>query len=56
MPDYKNGKIYMIESKEGNIRYYGSTTQTLKKDYKDIKKIRKDTKKVNIIIQHHSKY
>jgi hypothetical protein len=30
MPDYKNGKIYMLESKEGNVRYYGSTVQSLK--------------------------
>ena len=30
MSDYKNGKIYMIESKIGNVRYYGSTVQTLK--------------------------
>ena len=30
MCDYKNGKIYKLESKEGNVRYYGSTTQTLK--------------------------
>jgi predicted GIY-YIG superfamily endonuclease len=29
MPDYNNGKIYMLESKEGNVIYYGSTTQTL---------------------------
>ena len=29
MPDYNNGKIYMLESKEGNVRYYGSTVETL---------------------------
>ena len=29
MPDYQNGKIYKIESLEGNCIYYGSTTQTL---------------------------
>lgn len=27
--DYKNGKIYKIESLEGNCVYYGSTTQKL---------------------------
>ena len=27
MPNYQNGKIYMIESLEGKCRYYGSTTQ-----------------------------
>ena len=31
MPNYQNGKIYMIESKEGDMRYYGSTVQTLKR-------------------------
>jgi hypothetical protein len=29
MPNYQNGKIYKIESLEGNCIYYGSTTQTL---------------------------
>jgi hypothetical protein len=29
MPDYQQGKIYMVESLEGNIRYYGSTCQPL---------------------------
>jgi hypothetical protein len=29
MVNYQNGKIYMIESLEGDYKYYGSTTQTL---------------------------
>lgn len=29
MPDYKNSKIYKIESLIGNVVYYGSTTQKL---------------------------
>lgn len=29
MPNYQNGKIYMIESLEGNCRYYGSSITTL---------------------------
>ena len=29
MVNYQNGKIYMIESLEGNCKYYGSTTQIL---------------------------
>jgi hypothetical protein len=29
MPDYKQGKIYMIIDVDGRIRYYGSTTLTL---------------------------
>lgn len=29
MPNYQNGKVYMIESLSANKRYYGSTTQTL---------------------------
>jgi hypothetical protein len=29
MPDYKQGKIYMIIDADGRIRYYGSTAQTL---------------------------
>ena len=29
MPNYQNGKIYKIESLEGNCIYYGSTTQKL---------------------------
>ena len=29
MPNYQNGKIYMIESLEGKCRYYGSTVQKL---------------------------
>jgi hypothetical protein len=29
MPNYQNSKIYMIESLEGDCRYYGSTTRTL---------------------------
>ena len=29
MPNYQNGKIYMIESLEGKCRYYGSTVQEL---------------------------
>jgi len=29
MVNYQNGKIYMIESLQGDCRYYGSTTQTL---------------------------
>lgn len=42
MPDYQNGKIYKIESLEGDCVYYGSTTQKLcvrkaehKRNYKD---------------------
>ena len=31
MVNYQNAKIYMIESKIGNIKYYGSTTTTLHK-------------------------
>jgi hypothetical protein len=29
MPDYAKGKVYMIESLKGNVRYYGSTCQPL---------------------------
>jgi hypothetical protein len=29
MPNYQNGKIYMIESISNNCRYYGSTIQSL---------------------------
>lgn len=29
MPNYANGKIYMIWSKSGNLKYYGSTSQSL---------------------------
>ena len=29
MVNYQNSKIYMIESLEGDCKYYGSTTQTL---------------------------
>jgi hypothetical protein len=29
MPNYQNGKIYMIESLEGDCKYYGSTVDTL---------------------------
>lgn len=31
MVNYQNGKIYMIESLTGGVRYYGSTTQQLSK-------------------------
>lgn len=30
MPNYQNGKIYILKSKIGNMRYYGSTVRTLK--------------------------
>ena len=29
MPDYKNGKVYLIKSKKTNLVYVGSTTQRL---------------------------
>jgi len=38
MPNYQNGKIYMLESKEGGVRYYGSTVQTLKERLRQHKK------------------
>ena len=41
MVNYQNAKIYMLESKEGGIRYYGSTTRTLKKRLQGHKKDKK---------------
>ena len=35
MPNYQNGKIYMIESLEGNCIYYGSTVNTLSRRLTD---------------------
>lgn len=35
MKDYSKGKIYMISSERGGIRYYGSTTRTLDKRLQD---------------------
>jgi len=55
MPNYQNGKIYMIESKEGNVRYYGSTTQTLKERltlHKSNKKRYENGKKISYKTSH----
>lgn len=43
MNKYQNGKIYMIESLEGNCKYYGSTIQPLhKRLYKHRETIKKE--------------
>tara|TARA_R110000868_G_C10949856_1_gene767730 strand:- start:3379 stop:4041 length:663 start_codon:yes stop_codon:yes gene_type:complete len=50
MPDYRNGKIYMIESAIHNGRYYGSTCSPLHKRFYEHKNTRgrfKEGKKVS---------